>query len=188
MNTKILIEMLEKRSGHAITSAADCEWLALDFTTRCGKGISVNTLKRLLGFLAYDGKSFRQSTLDTIAAYLGFRDWNEAESAAKDKVSAFGHNPAILDADKLTKGDLVTVTYAPDRQIVFEYRNDDRFVVAKSLNSKLHIGDIVAIRQFVLGYPLLVTETLRDSRSLGAYTAAKIGGLTTIDCQHKEEL
>lgn len=105
-----------------------------------------------------------------------------------DKVSAFGHNPAILDAEKLTKGDLVTVTYAPDRQIVFEYRNDDRFVVAKSLNSKLHIGDVVAIRQFVLGYPLLVTETLRDSRSLGAYTAAKIGGLTTIDCQHKEEL
>ena len=188
MNTKILIEMLEKRSGHAITSAADCEWLALDFTTRCGKGISINTLKRLLGFLAYDGKSFRQSTLDTIAAYLGFKDWNEAECASVDKASAFGHNPAILDTEKLTKGDLVTVTYAPDRQIVFEYRNDNRFVVAKSLNSKLRIGDVVAIRQFVLDYPLLVTETLREGRSLGAYTAAKIGGLTTIDCQHKEEL
>lgn len=187
MNTKILREMLENRSGHAITSAADCEWLSLDFTTRCGKSVSVNTLKRLLGFLAYDGKSFRQSTLDTIAAYLGFRDWKEAESAAKNKVSAFGHNPAILDVDQLAKGDVVSVTYAPDRQIVFEYLSDGKFVVSKSLNSKLCVGDVAQIRQFVLGYPLLVVETLREGRSLGAYTAAKIGGLTTIDCQHKEK-
>ena len=180
MNTKILIEMLEKRSGYAITSAADCEWLALDFTTRCGKGISVNTLKRLLGFLAYDGKSFRQSTLDTIAAYLGFRDWNEAESAAKDKVSAFGHNPAILNADKLTKGDLVTVTYAPDRQIVFEYRNDDRFVVAKSLNSKLRNDDEVEILNFILHHPLLVMQVWRKGESLGQFTAGRVSGLSSI--------
>ena len=186
MDTKILREMLEKRSGHALTSAADCEWLALDFQTRCGRAISVNTLKRLLGFLSYDGSSFRQSTLDTIAAYLGFRDWQEAERAAKDHISAFGHNPAVLDADKLSKGDRVTVTYAPDREIAFQYLDAERFVVAKSVNSKLCVGDVVAIRQFVLGYPLLVTAVIRDGRPLGPYTAAKIGGLTTIDCQPAE--
>ena len=186
MDTKILREMLEKRSGHALTSAADCEWLALDFQTRCDRAISVNTLKRLLGFLSYDGSSFRQSTLDTIAAYLGFRDWQEAERAAKDHISAFGHNPAVLDVDKLSKGDRVTVTYAPDREIAFQYLDAERFVVAKSVNSKLSAGDTVVIRQFVLGYPLLVTEVIRDGRSLGPYTAAKIGGLTTIDCQQAE--
>lgn len=37
--------MLEKHSGHPITSAADCEWLALDFNSRSGETISVNTLK-----------------------------------------------------------------------------------------------------------------------------------------------
>lgn len=110
-----------------------------------------------LGLLDYDGKSFRQSTLDTIAAYLGFRDWQEAEQATKDKVSAFGHNPAVLDAGELKRGDVVSVTYAPDREIAFEYQGDERFTVAKSVNSKLCAGDVAVIRQFVLGYPLLVT-------------------------------
>ena len=186
MDTETLKEMLEKRSGHMLTSAADCEWLALDFKTRCDRAISVNTLKRILGFLDYDGKSFRQSTLDTIAAYLGFRDWQEAEQATKDKVSAFGHNPAVLDAGELKRGDVVSVTYAPDREIAFEYQGDERFTVAKSVNSKLCAGDVAVIRQFVLGYPLLVMEVIRDGRSLGAYTAGKVGGLASIDCRQAE--
>lgn len=40
--------MLEKRSGHHITSAADCEWLALDLKAKLGEAVSVRTLKRYI--------------------------------------------------------------------------------------------------------------------------------------------
>lgn len=125
MDTNVLKQLLEKRSGHTLTSAADCEWLALDFKTRCGESIGVNTLKRLLGFLEYDGKTFRPSTLDIVARYLGFNNWDETEKALRDTVSDFGDNPNVLNDDSLAVGDSVTITYNPDRKITFEYSGDE---------------------------------------------------------------
>lgn len=50
-------------------SAADCEWMAMDIKSKLHDGPSVNTLKRLLGFLPYD-KQHRDSTMSFIAHYL----------------------------------------------------------------------------------------------------------------------
>lgn len=174
-------QLLEKRSGHRINSAADCEWLALDFKTRCGESIGVNTLKRLLGFLDYDGKTFRMSTLDIVARYLGLKNWAEAEEVMKDTASDFGYNPDVLNVEDLCPDDMVTITYKPDRKVTFKYVGGEKFVVTDSINSKLQNGDVAIIRQFVLGYPLLVIDVIRNDVSLGEYTAAKIGGLTSIN-------
>lgn len=181
MSIESLIQMLERRSGHGITSASDCEWLALDFRSRAGETIGVNTLKRLLGFLDYDGKAFRTSTLDIVARYLGLKNWAEAEEAMKNNASDFGYNPDALNAEDLCPDDTVTITYKPDRKVTFKYLGGERFVVTGSINSKLQNGDVAIIRQFVLGYPLLVADVIRNNASLGEYTAAKIGGLTSIN-------
>lgn len=180
MNAEILKGMLEKRSGHAITCAADCEWLALDFYARLGETIGVNTLKRLLAFLDYDGKTFRQSTLNIVARYLGFKEWDEVERASRDCVSAFGYNPELVDASEIAPGDKVMVAYKPDRELTFLCLDNETFSVSESVNSKLCVGDVAKIRQFVIVYPLLVIDVVRNGKSLGEYTAAKVGGLTSI--------
>lgn len=181
MDTNVLKQLLEKRSGHTLTSAADCEWLALDFKSRAGESIGVNTLKRLLGFRANDVASHYASTFDTVARYLGYRSWSDVEKAIDGDSSNFGHNPEVVCSDDLSLGNKVTITYNPDRKLSFTYKGNNQFVVSTSENSKLSVGDIVIIHQFTLNNPLFVGDVVRDGKSLGEYTAAQLGGLRTID-------
>lgn len=181
MDTKALKQMLEKRSGHSLTSAADCEWLALDFKSRAGESIGVNTLKRLLGFREHDVARHYTSTLDTVARYLGYRSWSDVDKAIEGSSSNFGHNPEVVSTDDLSTADTVTITYNPDRKLSFTYKGNNQFVVSASENSKLSVGDIVVIHQFTLNNPLFVGDVIRNGKSLGEYTAAQLGGLRTID-------
>lgn len=181
IDTNVLKQLLEKRSGHTLTSAADCEWLALDFKSRAGESIGVNTLKRLLGFRENDVASHYTSTFDTVARYLGYRSWSDVGKALDGGSSNFGHNPEVVCSDDLSLGNKVTITYNPDRKLSFTYNGNNQFVVSTSENSKLSVGDIVIIHQFTLNNPLFVGDVVRDGKSLGEYTAAQLGGLRTID-------
>lgn len=173
--------MLEKRSRHPITSAADCEWLKLDFKTRADLSIGVNTLKRLLGFRKEDVASHHPSTLDVVANYLGYRCWKDVEEYVSGSASDFGHNPKVVNVDAMSVNKMVKVTYKPDRILLMMYVGHNTFKISETINSKLSVGDIVTIHQFALGHPLFVEEVSRNGISLGEYTAAKIGGLTSID-------
>lgn len=188
MDANALKQFMERRCGRTIVSASDFDWLVLDFKAKTGETISKNTLKRLLGFLEYDGKSFRPSTLNVVARYLGFKDWSELEMAGSDGVSVFGDNPDVLNSGNLAVGDVVTVLYRPNHKIVFEYQGDDRFVVVKSENSKLQEADIATIHQLVLGYPLQATDVERSGKSLGEYSSTKIGEITDIKVKGKNQV
>lgn len=57
------------------------------------------------------------------------------------------------------------------------YQGNGRFLVQMSENSKLLAGDELAVTHIVQGYPLLVTEVIRDGKSLGSFTAGKAQGI-----------
>lgn len=179
MDINILIKVLESRCGHTLTSPQDIEWLARDFKSRANESISVNTLKRMLGFLPYSKRHYK-STYDIVARYLGYKDWNELEKLPQFQSSDFSHNTDVLFTDDLNEDDQVSITYSPDRRIEFEYWGNHKFCVTSSENSKLEEDDIVVIHQFMLGNTLYVADVKRGGISLGEYTAAKMGGLTSI--------
>ena len=160
-------------------SAADCEWMAMDIKSKLHDGPSVNTLKRLLGFLPYD-KQHRDSTMSFIAHYLGYKNNTELQQALTKCASDFGTNDCVLENSQLETGDHVEIAYQPNRTITFKYEGDDRFLVTQSINSQLQPDDEVVIRQFAIGFPLLADNVVRNGKSLGSYTAGKIGGLTSI--------
>ena len=174
-----LRSLLEARSGHSMQSAADCEWMAMDIKSKLHDGPSVTTLKRLLGFLP-DDKQHRDSTMSFIAHYLGYKNNTELQQALTKCASDFGTNDGVLENSQLETGDHVEIAYQPDRTITFEYEGDDRFLVTQSINSQLQPDDEVVIRQFAIGFPLLADNVVRNGKSLGSYTAGKIGGLTSI--------
>ena len=80
-------ELLKQKSGKALTSPADCDYIAIDIFSVTNEHIGVNTLKRLLGFLNEECNA-RISTLNIIAKYLGYPDW-EALSKADVSNSTF---------------------------------------------------------------------------------------------------
>ena len=68
-------DLLKQKSGRDFRLSGDCEYLAFDIESVTGEHIGVNTLKRLLGFID-DEREPRISTLDVIARYLGFENWD----------------------------------------------------------------------------------------------------------------
>jgi len=179
MLSPIIKKLIENKLGKDIRYSSDIEHLSFDIEKHTNQRIGVNTLKRLLGQI--EGvKEPRLYTLDTIARYLSFKNWDELlESFDQSGNSGFSTIEEI-EVNKLSKGDKIQFTYTPDRNIVVEFIDDNRFKVIESTNSKLQIGDIIEVSHFVLKYPLMVNDVIRNGNSLGKFTAGKISGITSL--------
>lgn len=171
-----ITELLREKSGVEIRLSRDCELLALDVESVTGEHIGVNTMKRLLGFIA-DERTPRTSTLDIVARYLGYANWDALRLMDENSSnSAFDDRDEYL-ACYLEKGQQVHISYPPIRTLTIENQGDNHFLVLESENSKLQKGDLLTLTHIVRGYPLLVAEVMRDGRSLGAFTAGKAQGI-----------
>lgn len=171
-----IIELLREKSGHEIRLSRDCELLTLDVESVTGEHIGVNTMKRLLGFIA-DERTPRTSTLDIIARYLGYANWDALRLIDENcSNSAFDDRDEYL-ACYLEKGQQVIISYPPNRELTIENLGDNHFRVVESENSKLQKGDVLTLTHIVRHYPLLVSEVIRDGQSLGAFTAGKAQGI-----------
>ncbi len=139
--------------------------------------MGVNTLKRLLGFIN-DEREPRTATLNIIAQYLGHDNW-EALSLLDNEAGNSDFNEAIteLHAAQLKPDARIEISYLPNRKLVIKHICDNSFVVLESENGKLRVGDMLQIDHIVHGYPLLVSEVLRDGTSLGTFTAGKQQGV-----------
>lgn len=178
LDKKIIEKIEEKENEGRNLTTTDCQWLA-------GKiGIGETTLKRLLGFTSDCGRTPHRSTLNIIAVFLGYKDYRAlALDLELDEVviSDFDERDAI-ETDTLNIGDIVELTYLPNRLFSMKYVGDCRFIIESVENSRnLLAGDIVKITHMEKGFPLYMAEVVRDGKNLGAYEAAKNGGLTSIE-------
>ncbi len=169
-------ELLESQCGRRIQLSSDCDFLACDIESKTGEHIGVNTIKRLMGFIA-DERQPRESTVDIIAHYLGFDDWQavrlHVESCSNSSFDARGE----CLAGNLNVGQRLLITYPPNRKLTIEYLGDSRFKVIGSENGKLLVGDVLTLTHIVRQYPLLVSDVVREGVHLGAFTAGKAEGI-----------
>jgi hypothetical protein len=77
----------------------------------------------------------------------------------------------------MVSGQRLVITYAPNRILTIEHLDGNHFQVIASENSKLREGDLLTLSHIVRYYPLLVSEVIRDGKSLGAFTAGKAQGI-----------
>lgn len=68
--------MLEERIGYEIHYPSDCERLMYEIAQSTHQHIGVTTLKRLFGFIGGTSTP-RMSTLDILAGFLGYRNYND---------------------------------------------------------------------------------------------------------------
>ena len=174
--SKYIRQLLGERIQRDLRHSNDCEYLALDIESVTGEHIGVNTIKRLLGFIN-DERQPRCSTLDVIAHYLGFENWDILSIYDERSNSTFGLTNDELIASSLSTGQRIQLSYLPDRRILLEFQGEGRFIVLQSQNSKLLAGDEIWVTHFVKGYPLLVSKVRREGSFLGAFTAGKAQGI-----------
>lgn len=151
--------------------------------------LNCNTWKRVFRHLRKKDGSPCESSRETgqiILQYLGYESWDELMEDLDNDYEwwqkKMGNNnvsgiqpvtPIDLIIKKLQKGDIIEVKYVPDRLVLLEFIRKDYYKVVSSKNSSLRQGDIVYISMFAIGYPLMVSDIIRNGESKGKYQSAR---------------
>lgn len=154
-----LREHIERTASRKICTPRDFIYLSDDIRVRTQILISQSTLKRFWGYV--DGVEPRRSTLDALCVYAGFLSWEAfcdyvAQQDGKDE-----SNPIMssrLIAEDLEVGDMLRVLWKPNRECIFKYLGDEKFIVERSVNSKLSVGDEFACCFFIENEPLYLSD------------------------------
>ena len=179
MLSEIIKQKIEERFGKAVRYPKDCEALAITISSACNERVSASTLKRLYGFVTGIEQP-RRFTLDLIAQYLCFPDWESLIKSINNVTHSEFISLSEIGIDNIIENEIIEFGYKPDRNFAVKFLGKQQFEVMKSENSKLTVGDIITIYHFVLGYPLLINEVKRNNKDLGQYIAGKVSGLTYI--------
>ena len=143
--------------------------------------VSSSTLKRLWGYVGMSVEP-RKGTLDALSEYVGFRDYKAfCEDLQNSQLASSGYfNAARIDASSLLEGDSISIGWRPDRTVTLCYLGNNRFRVTASENAKLQVGDEFEAHSIVKGFPLIITEILRDGGKTPSYIAGRDGGIVFI--------
>lgn len=170
---------VERALGRSPATPADFACLAAEIASRSeGRdAVSQSTLKRLWGYVR-SGHRPSTAVLSVLARFCGYTDWAHFESSAEADSGFLVMTP--LTPDMLREGDLVEITWAPDRSATLRYAGGREFEVMASANAKLLPGDTLTTTLFCRGYPMYATAIRRGSAVIPAYVAGRRGGLLTV--------
>lgn len=147
---------------------------------RTRETMSPTTLKRLWGYIDGADKT-RNSTLEILSRFLGFANWDEFV----ESISQEGNSNAVLSphikASELKKGDLVKVSWMPNRRCTFRYLGKEQFVVETAENSKLKVGDTFYCSLFILGEPLYLSRLVQGNNPPVDFVVGNKGGLCELE-------
>lgn len=181
MLPKSIRNKIEEVFGDKIVASGICAAVAEDIFQKTKNVVSETSVQRWFGLVADHDRRQLKSTLSIIANYLGYESWEllQGDLDADVEISQFSEMESLASTD-INEGTQVQITYAPGRMLHMTYLGDDRYLINESVKSKLQQGDKVRISHFAVGFELLVTDVERNGKNLGAYQAAKIGGLTSV--------
>ena len=173
---------IEQHFGKQLQSPADFQLLLQQIWEKQHAVLSLSTIKRLWGYVASNGTP-RLSTLNTMAQFLGFADWNAYLVALEQRggiESALCTGEGIQTAD-LQAEDRIVVAWQPNRQCTFRYLGENQFVVEDSTNAKLQQGTTFSAARFMIGQPMYLDNILLADGTHTSYVAGKRHGLTSVN-------
>ena len=142
--------------------------------------VSATTLKRIWGYLD-DNVCTRRSTLDILARYVGYVDFEAFENGAAAEGGELTSNPIMarrIDVDEqLQPGDLIRLTWQPGRVCDVEYRGERLFCVVASQNTRLCAGNTFKCSLMIEDEPLYIDSLIADGSAPVAYVCGKRSGI-----------
>ena len=177
----LLRQLVEESADHTIATSNDFIFLSGEIQGRLKENLSVSTLKRLWGYV--DGyASVRPSTLDILARFTGFPDWETFVSDYCEVESVQSSHRVVgesLFAKDLSVGDNVEIRWNPNRRLLLNYLGGNIFTITESENAKLKAGDRFLCQRFILNQPLFV-DVLSDDGQTAVFVMGNKGGLTRL--------
>lgn len=172
---------IEREANRHIRTPYDFQWLADAIRERLHEHISPTTLKRLWGYI--DGaETTRHSTLCLLTQFLGYADWDAylASLAARTDVESKTFAGEGVRSGELRAGQLVEITWLPNRRCIFRYEGGNTYTVMEAHNAKLQTGDRFETACFLIGKPLYVDRLVRGNEPPTSYVAGSRNGLHSV--------
>ncbi|MBD5278179.1 MAG: hypothetical protein HDS32_02980 [Bacteroides sp.] len=174
------LDHLSMKVKEDVRTPAGATALSIDIGSKTGKKLSVNTIKRLVGVLPEEVNPTR-TTLNIIANYLGYPDWDLLEEDTAMEGSGFGKSNIFIEMSDVEEDAEVEVCWRPDRRILMRHDGCGQYTVLKSENSKLSPGDLLSLSQLAIGFPFIADKVFRDEKPLGCYRAADGAGIISLN-------
>lgn len=170
---------IEAALGHTLHTPRDFNILSKRIYARLHTMISATTLKRLWGYLN-DGGQPRSNTLNILARFVGYHDWEEYHQNAmlpEGQQSDPVYSRRLSVKEELHPSDRVRLTWLPGRVCDIEYLGDLDFRVVASEKTRLHPGDTFQCSLVVEGEPLYLDHLIQEGRAPIAYVCGKKNGV-----------
>lgn len=173
---KELIKAVNARFGQTPSTPTGFTQLAEDIDRATSCPISTSTLKRLWGYVKGYGNT-RRFTFDVLCKYAGKGNWDNFVRTLNDNgAQSDFYSTELLRSDSLAVGDCVEVAWHPNRHCLFRYLGDNGFVVERSENAKIDVGDSFSCEVFRHGQPLYL-DAVCHKGSLVAYVCGASDGV-----------
>lgn len=184
--TEKLCREIEEALCRKIKTPKDFEYLRERIFARRHLLVSATTLKRMWGYLD-DGVQPRLATLDILAQFLGYRDYEEYSRSGRTSEEELPSNPMmgrrLSVGEELSRGDRLRLTWLPDRVCDVEYLGDLNFRVIASENTRLRKDNTFQCSLIVEGEPLYLDNLRQDDRPPVAYVCGKRTGVAFEKCK-----
>ena len=182
-NTAVIASLrweIETAVNHRIATPKDFDALREMIFSRLHILVSATTLKRIWGYID-DNVSTRRGTLDILARYLGYADFEAFANGATADGGELPSNPIMsrrIDVDEqLQPGDLLRLTWQPGRVCDVEYRGERSFCVVASQNTRLCAGNTFKCSLMIEDEPLYIDNLIVDGKAPVAYVCGKRSGI-----------
>ena len=170
---------IEEALARPMQTPRDFDYLSKRIYARLHIMMSATTLKRLWGYLN-DGGQPRSSTLNILAKFLGYHDWQEYHQNAmlpEEQQSAPILSRKLSVTEELHKGDRLRLTWHSGRVCDVEYMGNLNFCVLASEKTRLGPGDTFQCSLVVEGEPLYLDHLIQQGQPPVAYVCGKKNGV-----------
>ena len=171
-----LKQQIEESVGRKMKTSTDFIFLSGAIWERIHENLSTSTLKRLWGYVDGPDKT-RDSTLDILSRFLGFSNWDDFISHISQNNGSDQVQTEYIKTDELSVGDLVSVSWKPNRRCTFRYLGDYKFIVEQAENSKLKAGNTFQCGLFIIGEPLYLNNLVQGDNLPVAFVVGNKDGL-----------
>lgn len=141
--------------------------------------VSRTTLMRIWGYVDED-VSPRKGTLDILTQFLGYPDWDgycQQALLPKDKQSNPVMSRRLSVAKMLNRGEMLRLTWQPDRVCDILYLGNLQFRVTASEHTRLKEGDTFECSLIIEGEPLYLDNLIQGNQPAVAYVCGKKSGV-----------
>jgi len=177
---KELIRLIETKLGRPLTAPVDFSLLSLEIEKSLNETISISTIKRLVGYVNDEHKP-SITTLNLLARYVGYRNWDDLQVHMEDTTSG-SLNEEIIQTSSLAIGDELEMKWLPDRYCHVKYMGEHRFEVINVEGSKhLQVGDTFETLVMCLGQPVMATNHMHGSEYRPVYIIGRRHGLSSLN-------